>query len=106
MRKQGWKARRPAKRKAVLTFAGTWYTEENWLRVKAEAADPEQFGDTFAEWAAAAGKSIAKFRLSGINVIKVYIDADELFAWCLACNKPNKAQSRAQFVKERMQAQA
>jgi hypothetical protein len=106
MKNQGWKERRPAKRKAALTFGATWYTEENWMRVKAEAADPEQFGDTFAEWAAAAGRSITEFRQTGVNVVKVHIDADELFAWCLAANKPNKAQSRAQFVKERMQAQA
>jgi hypothetical protein len=77
-----------------------WYTESEWARVKAAAADPERFEATHHEWLQLAEEALAKFLAAGIVARKEYIEANELLAWCLAHGKQNDAAARAQFVSE------
>lgn len=77
-----------------------WYTEEEWVKVKAAAVDAERFEATYSEWVQMADESLANLHATGISAEKVYVDADALLAWCLAHNKPNDGASRAEFVSE------
>lgn len=89
-----------------LHVAGvTWYTEENWLRVKASALDPERFEATYTEWNAMATEAFANLQRTGINVVKFSVRFDQLLPWCLLHNKPNNASSRAEFVSEMLRFQ-
>ena len=83
-----------------------WYTEEEWLKVRAAAVDPELFGATYAQWVEMAEQSLTQMRARGINAAKAYVTADKLLAWCLAHGKPNNGASRAEFVSEQARAQS
>ncbi|NRF72453.1 hypothetical protein HLB44_36440 [Aquincola sp. S2] len=78
----------------------SWYTEEEWQKVKAAATDADLFEATYSEWVAMVEESIKNMLVAGIIAEKVPIRADELLAWCLAHGKNNEAASRAQFVSE------
>ena len=95
-----------AKKEAQSTVLGvTWYTEENWSRVKTAATDPERFENTYAEWSAMAVEALADIKKTGMKTVKFYVNADDLLAWCLVRNKPNDAESRAEFVSEGLRVQ-
>ena len=97
---------RARKNKARSTVVGvTWYTEENWSKVKGAATDPERFEETYAAWSAMAIKAIVNLQKAGVNTVKVSVVPSELLPWCLAHNKPNNAASRAQFVSEKVRSQ-
>jgi hypothetical protein len=66
-----------------LVIGMSWYTEEQWARVKASAVDPERFEATYPEWVEMAEDAITKLRRTGVNPHKVWIVASELDAWCL-----------------------
>ena len=78
-----------------------WYTPDEWARVKAAAADPDVFENSFREWEAMAAGALRDLRNVGTIPIKVLISADELQAWCLDNGKPVRADARAQFVLEK-----
>ena len=77
-----------------------WYTEAAWSRIKAEAVDPERFEATYAEWAAMADAALDDLIKTGLQPVKVLVEANAFKAWCVAHNKPNDAASRAAFVAE------
>ena len=83
-----------------LSVGVGWYTEEEWAKVKAAAADPERFEETYSEWVQVAEEALAKLRASGVSAGKSYVKAEKLLAWCLAHNKRNDGAARAQFVAE------
>ena len=76
----------------------TWYTDDEWGRVKAAASDSERFEETYAEWLAMAEESTKNMLSSGIVTERIFITASELLAWCLAHDKTNNAAARAEFV--------
>jgi len=83
-----------------------WYTEQEWAKVRAAAADPQLFEATYAEWVEMAEQSIAGLRVRGIIAEKQFIMADKLLAWCLAHGKPNNGASRAEFVSQQTREQS
>lgn len=96
---------RAKKQTQSLVLGVTWYTEENWARVKSTATDPERFEATYIEWEAMALEALANINKSGVNAVKNYIDPDELLAWCQLHNRPNNASSRSEFVAEKLHSQ-
>lgn len=80
----------------------TWYTEENWAKVKASAIDPERFEASFSEWITMANQALADIRNKGIKAVPFNVVAEDLQTWCLAHNKPNSAASRAEFVSKQL----
>ena len=82
----------------------TWYTGETWSQVKASASDPERLEESFPEWQAMAISALREFLRSGVRAVKFHIIPEELFAWCTLNNKVNNAESRAEFVSEKLQA--
>ncbi|MCX7111654.1 MAG: hypothetical protein NTX45_16320 [Proteobacteria bacterium] len=95
------RAKKQAKSSTVVGL--TWYTEEQWERVKATAVDPGRFESTYVEWQAMAINALAEIQKTGMNVVKFFVIPDELQSWCLLHDKPNSATSRAEFVSEKMQ---
>ncbi len=94
------------KKKMQSSVVGvTWYTEENWERVKAAATDPERFEETYTEWSSMAVDALANIKRTGVNAVKFFISHEELLSWCALHNKPNNAASRAEFVSEKLQLQ-
>jgi hypothetical protein len=91
---------KPMTRSAGVAFGVGWYTEENWQKVKAAAADPDRFEDTYAEWVEMGEMSLRNLRATGINAEKTFVVAEELLAWCLAHNKSNNGAARAEFVSQ------
>lgn len=94
-----------AKRRSQSLVVGvTWYTEETWGQVKATAADPECFEESFAKWKAMAIAARREFQRSGILALEFQMIPDEFFAWCALNNQENNSTSRAEFVSERLSA--
>jgi methylthioribose-1-phosphate isomerase len=107
MKKPSLLERLRAKKKTKSTVVGvTWYTEENWNKVKAAATDPERFEETYAEWSGMAIEAVADLKKTGVNAVKVLVIQNEFLPWCLAHNKPNNAASRAEFVSEKLRSQS
>jgi len=77
-----------------------WYTEAEWTKVKAAAADAERFEATYAQWVQMAEEALVNLQATGVFAERSYINASELLAWCLAHNRPNDGASRAEFVSE------
>jgi hypothetical protein len=79
-----------------------WYTEENWEAIKNAAADPARFENTYAEWCRMAAQALIDLESSGILGQPLYVESNELLAWCRANDKPNDGASRAMFVSEKI----
>jgi len=95
---------RIANSQPAVQFSVGWYTEQEWAKVRASAADPELFEATYAEWVEMAEQTLSGMRARGLNPEKSYVTADKLLAWCLAHSKPNNSASRAEFVSQQARA--
>jgi len=81
-----------------------WYTSSEWSRVKAAAADPERFEDSFEEWVVIAEDALVQLQRAGLSAEKFLVDADELAKWCVDNRLENNSSARAGFVSEQLQA--
>lgn len=66
----------------ISALGMTWYTRENYDRVKAISDDPESFPDTFNAWHQAAKAGFDRFTAAGHTVVKAHIDPDTFPHWC------------------------
>lgn len=105
MRKSSLRTRLSAKRRNQVMLAGiTWYNEQTWAEVKATAADPECFEDSFPQWEQMAIKARREFQRSGVRAVECLIVPQQLFDWCARNGKINNAAARAEFVSEQLSA--
>jgi hypothetical protein len=105
MRKPSLDQRIKAKRRSQAMIIGvTWYTEETWAQVKANATDPECFEQSFQKWKAIAISARREFQRSGVRALECRINPQEFFAWCALNSQENNATSRAEFVSEKLTA--
>lgn len=79
-----------------------WYLAQEWALMKATATDSDLFENTFAEWEDMANREFAIVRMAYPNAMKVYIHAEEFFAWCHLRARMNNAESRSEFVSEKV----
>jgi hypothetical protein len=77
-----------------------WYTETEWSKVKACATDKERFEDSFVQWEQMASEALNDLCANGVNAEKALVECDSLLAWCIAHNRKNDAEARAQYVSE------
>ena len=89
---------RPRAAAPGLIVGLAWYTEEEWLKVRSAAADPDRFEETYNEWLQLADEALLKLRAENISARRSFIKAEDLLAWCIAHNKRNDAAARAEFV--------
>ena len=105
MRKPSLLERLRAKKRTQSMIVGvTWYTDETWSHVKAKASGPECFENSFADWQAMAVSTRRELQRSGARALAFYIIPQELFDWCVMNSKVNNAESRAEFVSEKLTA--
>jgi hypothetical protein len=105
MRKPSLLERLRAKKRTKSMLVGiTWYTKETWAQVKAAAVDPERFENSFVEWQAMAVSARRELQRSGATALEFHIIPQELFDWCVLNSKVNNAESRAEFVSEKLTA--
>ena len=95
---------RAKKRNRAILVGVTWYTGETWAQVKASAADPARLEDSFPEWEAMAISAIRELLRSDVRAVKFHIIPQEFFAWYALNDKVNNAESRAEFVSEKLRA--
>ena len=79
-----------------------WYSSTQWQQLREIAADPERLEETYQEWLVVADQTCQKMEASGISIVKVSVDVQELAAWCSERNLPVDGKSRAQYVVEVM----
>lgn len=76
-----------------------WYTPEQYERLKSVADDRAQLHDSYFDWALEAQD--AARRVGATH--KVFLDVDQLCAWCAARGKALDATSRSQYATELLQ---
>jgi hypothetical protein len=105
MRKPSLLERLRAKKRTKSMLVGiTWYTKETWAQVKVNATDPDCFEKSFPEWEAMAVSARRELQRSGATALEFHIIPQELFDWCALNSKINNAESRAEFVSEKLTA--
>jgi hypothetical protein len=77
-----------------------WYRPEQWARLLEVSVDRDSLEKTYDEWLRLAEKSMFDFKRIGITPKKVYIDIEELVAWCQAKKRSVTATARAEFAQE------
>ena len=95
-RARAGKSEQPGMRLAVA-----WYTEAEWIKIKAAAADRHVFFDTYGEWRAMAEQKIVELRALGLEPIKTSVRAKGLLAWCMSEQVGNDGGARATYVRIR-----
>jgi hypothetical protein len=96
--KTSHRAPAPPRADRFIQAAACWYTARQWEKIKATAADPEIWLDTYEEWVEAAEKAVRDARSAGLVLEKVHIDADRFFAWLELNGRVNDATTRAEYV--------
>lgn len=77
-----------------------WYTREQWAAVRAMAADPETFEETYEDWVRIAERTLHELARTGLSLEKVAINSQALGAWCQQSGKPIDSEARAAFAAE------
>jgi hypothetical protein len=91
---------RQKKVKSGATVGVTWYTEEEWAKVKRSSVDSDRFEDSYSQWVSMAERARREMLAVGIMTEKVFINSEELQAWCIAHGKRNDASARSEYVSE------
>jgi hypothetical protein len=68
--------------KQALTVGVSWYTREDWTKLKAIFEDADSLPASYADWLAFAEISLQALAHQGISAYKVYIIPEEFAAWC------------------------
>lgn len=87
-----------------MIVAVVGYTAETWEQVKATAADPHCFDDSFKKWHEGAVAARREFLRSGVKAIECQLIPEEFAAWCAANEQENNSVARAEFVAEHLRA--
>ena len=83
-----------------------WYTREQWQRLVALAPDRADLDDTFEEWREQAERALEELTAQGHAIRKVFVDVDDLAAWCESRGRPRDASARAEYITEQTQRAA
>lgn len=90
-------------RRQGVTYTGfAWYTEEQWRRLREIAADRDKLDDTYEDWLANAENAVRTLRSQGVHVHKVFLDVEEVLAWCTRTGRSFNSRARSEFVAERL----
>ncbi len=75
-----------------------WYSREGWERMRAVAADPDSFENSYEAWLAMITRSLKDLESQGVIPEKVELDANRVAAWCKERGRPIDASSRSEYV--------
>jgi len=82
-----------------------WYRREQWDRLRQVSEDADQLEERYDEWLALATKTLANLQASGMRIVKVEVDVNELQAYCAAHGLPVNSKSRSSFVADKLRQQ-
>ena len=88
----------PRRRPVPVVVFHAWYTEAQWLAVKADSDEPADMDASYGQWLAQATRMHRRFQAEGMDVRKVLLDADEVHAWCDERGLPRNRESRSEFA--------
>ena len=87
---------------AQIVTGVAWYRPEQWQRLRDIAEDVDNLEETYDAWLQTAERMLRDGIPAGVVVEKIDIDVEEVLAWCNERGLPMNAQSRTQFVVERV----
>ena len=82
-----------------------WYKREQWALLKSTAPDADDLEETYDEWLEFAKHSFKVIWDTGIDLVKVDVDVDELIEWCKNEERPVDGAARTSFVIQKMKEQ-
>jgi hypothetical protein len=80
------------------SFGIAWYRREQWALLKSVATDSDEIEETYDEWLEFAQRYLKEVWESGIDILKVEIDVEELIQWCQTNNRAVDGEARSDFV--------
>jgi hypothetical protein len=83
-----------------------WYKSEQWQRLLEISEDRAELESTHAEWEQNAVQSMKKLMRSGLRLVKIPVDVEELLQWCLAANRPVNGETRSTYAAEKLRGKA
>ena len=95
-RKANLGAKRSGEDSLVLGIA--WYTRDQWELLTKLVPDRSALDDTYEEWKDGAEEAFASLTAGVLAPIRVWIEVEELQAWCSARGVPNTAEARSDYV--------
>jgi diphthamide synthase (EF-2-diphthine--ammonia ligase) len=91
------------KSQSSTTFiAIAWYKSEQWQRLLDISEDRAELENTHSEWERNAVQSMRKLMRSGLRLVKISVDVEELLQWCLAENHPVNGETRSKYAAEKL----
>jgi len=88
-----------------MVSGGAWYKREQWALLKSTAPDADDLEETYDEWLEFAKHSFKVIWDTGIDLVKVDVDVDELIEWCRNEERPVDGAARTSFVIQKMKEQ-
>ena len=79
-----------------------YFTQPEYARLLAVAADADTLETTWKEWLQTREKTKFNLALAGIAVVDVPVEVDELLKYCLQKNVPLDSSARAGYIAEKM----
>ncbi len=75
-----------------------WYKENQWALLLKHSVDRENLEPTYAEWLEGISEGIENLSKSGLQVVKIPIDVEEMIKWCKESEYPFDGESRATYI--------
>jgi len=79
-----------------------WYRREQWGLLRQVSEDADQLEEQYDEWLALATRTLANLQATGLRIVKVEVDVNELQAYCAARGLPINSKSRSSFVADKL----
>ncbi len=82
-----------------------WYRRVQYDKLLEFAADRDKLEDTYEAWTASAEEAFRNGLKAGMKMQKVYIDVDNLLAWCKQQSLALNGEARARYVTYQLRRQ-
>lgn len=77
-----------------------YYKRDQWPLLLETADGKQTIEDTYDEWVLTVEKYLKMMRSSGVEPLKVDVDANELLSWLKSRGMKNTSEARAAFIAE------
>ena len=88
----------PASQEPHVRPAVAWYRENQWDRLRELSADRDDLHATYAEWRAMAETRSRELIDRGIDLCRVDVDVELLWAWCCANGRALDGSARSEYA--------
>lgn len=100
--RNGINSKRSGSRALEVVVGVAWYYPEQWTMLLKVSVDRDSLEKSHGEWLHLAEKAMFDIKRSGMSPRKVYVDVNQLLAWCTVKNLPVGGTARARFVQEQL----